>query len=228
MKRKLIITTLMLIATIFIITPKSNAVLNSNGGTPMITQPVNWILPIRQLETLNGGLGLKETIDGNTLLSISGSNNIDVHMQKNTEYGAMAILTVSSYGNPNIVKSNETSTGNKTGVVYGSLSSYNINGGTLYGEAVAARGIKADTTTFGRANLKYINIYGEIKIGDALAETSGWQNSSTRNYRELDDSRSFFRAGHSKSSIFEVYSHFKSHSQGFSNCRAAVVCGEGI
>ena len=51
------------------------------------------------------------------MLDTSEANNLDIHMQKTTEYGAMAILSVSSYGNPNKITSGETTTGNSTGVV---------------------------------------------------------------------------------------------------------------
>ena len=88
---------------LILLMPNSNAVLNSNGSTAHATRPAYWITAIRQLETLGGGMGLTETLNSD-LSSSSGSNNIDVHMEKNTEYGALAILTVSSYGNPNTVQ----------------------------------------------------------------------------------------------------------------------------
>ena len=46
----------------------------------------------------------------------SNNPNLDIHMEKNTEYGAMAILSASAYGNQNVIGDGETTTGNKSGV----------------------------------------------------------------------------------------------------------------
>ena len=74
------------------------------------------MINVRKMEELGGTMGLSETLNDN-LTSSSTSNNIDVHMEKNTEYGALAILSASSYGNPNKVEDGNTTTGNVTGVV---------------------------------------------------------------------------------------------------------------
>lgn len=96
----------------------SHAVLQANGGTKAKYSFAEFILKIRQMESLGGTLGLTETINTTTLLPTSESNNLDIHMEKNTEYGAIAILSVSSYGNPNKINDGQTSTGNKTGIVF--------------------------------------------------------------------------------------------------------------
>ena len=96
----------------------SHAVLQANGGTMVQKNIYNWLIEIRQMESLGGTLGLTETINTTTLLPTSESNNLDIHMEKNTEYGAIAILSASSYGNPNKINDGQTSTGNKTGIVF--------------------------------------------------------------------------------------------------------------
>lgn len=115
-KQKIIITLLMIATALLILMPSSNAALQSNGSTGTTQSLDNWLVNIRKMEALNGGMGLTETIKSD-LTPSTASNNLDVHMEKNTEYGAMAILSASSYGNPNKIASGETTTGNKTGIV---------------------------------------------------------------------------------------------------------------
>ena len=231
--KKLIITLLMVTSILILLMPKSNAVLNSNGSTPLATRPAYWITPIRQLETLGGGMGLTETLNSD-LSSSSGSNNIDIHMEKNTEYGALAILTVSSYGNPNTVTAYGTSTGNETGVVYGALKREGYSGGYNNGEAVASASYDSNDSTraFMTVNQKYVNMYYRIssyddypfKIGDAMQETKGWQNS--KKYTVSTGFSDMFMRG--EGSIFSYDTNSWDHHQVFGTARAAVVCGEGI
>ena len=91
-------------------------------------------------------------------------------MEKNTEYGAMAILSASSYGNPGKIENGQTTTGNETGVV--------IN---LNKEWVAA-GQLLDLSVFTNANGRYKNSYTptySAKVGDAITETKGWHGSTS-------------------------------------------------
>ena len=66
-------------------------------------------------------MGLTETLNG--LNATSASNGIDVHMMLPTEYGAVAILSASGYGNPKKLRDEanaqkRTTTGNSTGVYF--------------------------------------------------------------------------------------------------------------
>ena len=70
----------------------SKAALESNGNTPATKDVGPWLNSIRKMESAGGTLGLSETINDTTLLSTSGSNSLDIHMEKNGEYGIMAIL----------------------------------------------------------------------------------------------------------------------------------------
>ena len=146
-------------------------------------------------------MGLTETIDETTLepnkKDDNGniiSNNLDVHMEKNTEYGALAILSASDYGNPNHIADGDTTTGNATGVVM-----------KINGELVAA-GKVLNATNYKNANEKYKNIYNgvlsrqsgdrknltfvgtyvkasdngsgyDFRRGDAITETEGWHRN---------------------------------------------------
>ena len=118
MKVKNKILTAMVFGTILsglIIPNKANAVLQSNGGTPATRNLNDWLLQIRQMQEIGGTLGRTDTI--NTTNLTSGATDLDIHMEKNTEYGAMAILSASAYGNPNKINDGETTTGNSTGIV---------------------------------------------------------------------------------------------------------------
>ncbi len=118
MKTKTIIIAIISIFVLTLIygTTLSSAALQANGNTPVQKDLGTWMSIIRDMEATGGTLGLSET-KGSGLLSTSDSNNLDCHMEKNSEYGAMAILSASSYGNQNKVASGETTTGNKSGVV---------------------------------------------------------------------------------------------------------------
>ena len=111
-----IVTSLCFGSLIMIGAGDSKAVLQSNGNDGATYNLSDWMLNVRKMEELGGAMGLSETLNSN-LTSSSDSNNIDVHMEKNTEYGALAILSASSYGNPNKINDGETTTGNATGVV---------------------------------------------------------------------------------------------------------------
>lgn len=240
-KQKIIIILLMIIAVLFILMPYSNAALQSNGSAGTTQSLPNWLVNIRKMEALNGGMGLTETI-GEDLTPTTNSNNLDVHMEKNTEYGAMAILSASSYGNPNAIASGETTTGNKTGIV--------IN---LNKEWVAA-GLLNGYAQFVNANQKYKNEYEgtdtskdgymhyfsyTAKVGDAISETQGWHGSNSSvwfcaNRTATGSNEGLLRAY--SGSIFSYYGKSlefggkkeDAHYSQLWHSRAAMVCGKGI
>lgn len=143
------------------------AAIQSNPNTHYIKQyrSIYWISYFRNMEKVGEALGLSETIDGTTLLSTSESNNLDSHMIKSTEFGAIAILSASGYGNPNILKNStmQTTTGNETGV-YITYSTYSTNE-----ENVAAGTLGR---IFGGVDGRYYDEYtttqDSAKVGDAL------------------------------------------------------------
>lgn len=169
MKVKNKILTAMVFSSILsglIIPNKANAALQSNGGTPAKKDLSTWMLQIRQMQELGGTLGRTDSVDTTNLTS--GATDLDIHMEKNTEYGAMAILSASAYGNPNKINDGETTTGNSTGIVM------HINN-----EWVAA-GKLTNLENFTTANERYKNVYNTsyvAKIGDAIVETEGWHGS---------------------------------------------------
>lgn len=173
---KIIFITFCLWLMLFVITPiKAQAALQSNGGTPAVKNIGNWMLQVRNMQSLGGSLGRTDTI--NTTNLTSNATDLDIHMEKNTEYGAMAILSASSYGNPGKIKNGQTTTGNETGVV--------IN---LNKEWVAA-GNTTNVEIFRNANGRYKNLYKLeyfAKAGDAITETKGWHGSDDSEWMNDD------------------------------------------
>ena len=177
MKKKCFIS-IILIFTIFLVfsTNSTNAVFQikpMTSGQGKVDTIGNWILNLRKMEETGGGLGLDDTINTNDLTSnLDTSNNLDIHMQKNTEYGATAILSASAYGNPSPIEDGQTTTGNKSGV-YIFLNSELVSAGTL-----------SVVENYANAHSKYKNIYtSDINaysyVGDASKETSGWHGGAT-------------------------------------------------
>ena len=233
MKVKNKILTAMVFGTILsglIIPNKANAALQSNGGTPVKKYASEWILQIRQMQELGGTLGRTDSVDKTNLTS--NATDLDIHMEKNTEYGAMVILSASAYGNPNKIEDGGTTTGNSTGIVF-----------NLSNERVAAkRNVKTTYMAFDNASPRYINNYSnESKVGDALIETKGWHGST--NYLWFNNDLSGLLRGIKES----VFSYFGGYDNEFLNgvyvpaglnnsgnyetnwsSRAAIVVGTGL
>ena len=143
-----------------------------------------WITIVRNMEKAGEAMGLNETLN-NDLTASSESNNIDVHLVRSTEYGAVAILSVSGYGNPQTLQESEikTTTGNKTGVYFTGTDGELVAGG-LEGTIGKRQG------TFLNANPIYYESYTSsresAKVGDALGDATttnpgcaGWHKASS-------------------------------------------------
>ncbi|MCI8616788.1 MAG: hypothetical protein HFJ60_00750 [Clostridia bacterium] len=177
-KEKFLLSIIGISAICLILNPiKSKAALQANGNTGKTDTINNWLINIRKMEAIGGTLGLAAGINGN--LTDSGeTNNIDIHMQKNTEYGAMAILSASAYGNQKKIADGETTTGNKSGIYI-----------FLNIEWVVAGINNFNVVNFKNAEGKYKNIYTNTyvaKIGDAITETRGWHGSNYSDWNIMD------------------------------------------
>ena len=137
---------------------------NSNTHYKTTNTPDTWMAQIRNMEKSGEAMGLSETLRSD-LTASSDSNGIDVHMMRSTEYGAIAILSASGYGNPQTLQnsSTKTTTGNKTGVYFSGYNWEYVAGG-YYGQI------------FKGVNEKYYDAYyGSIrsaKAGDALGSST--------------------------------------------------------
>ncbi len=175
-KKKFIVALIMLLAIAVLPVGQAQASLQSNPNTQYKSSdqktPTDWIKQIREMETGQGSMGLNETLNGN-LTASSESNNIDVHMMRSTEYGAIAILSASGYGNPQTLQnsSTKTTTGNKTGV-YFSGSNWEFVAGGLSGSAY--NGVdKRYYDAYGTNNsgsYDYDTNKSNAKVGDALGD----------------------------------------------------------
>lgn len=176
--RSFLIVVAILLFGILCMPNSAYATLQSNPSTQYVTQKsgTTWLSEIRKMETTGGAMGLTEQLNSD-LTPKTDSNNIDVHMMKNTEYGAIAILSASGYGNPTTLKAStiKTTTGNKTGVYY------KVEYTTNYRELVAG-GMR--TSDISNVNLRYINIYTSAedrKVGDAV-NMKDWHGSDNSAY----------------------------------------------
>ena len=177
-KKKILLSIIGISTICLILNPiKSKAALQANGNGNSTATINDWLINIRKIEAIGGTLGLAAGINGN--LTDSGeTNNIDIHMQKNTEYGAMAILSASAYGNQKKIADGETTTGNKSGIYI-----------FLNIEWVVAGINNFNVVNFKNAEGKYKNIYTNTyvaKIGDAITETRGWHGSNYSDWNIMD------------------------------------------
>ena len=101
--KKITILIFLAIAIVAFLPTISCASLQSRPETASLvsTTASQFFLLSRQMETSAGPMGLSATIEvvSNKVQETSTSNNIDVHMIKNTEYGTAAMLAASVYGN---------------------------------------------------------------------------------------------------------------------------------
>ena len=220
--KNIIITSMVFGAMVLNGTTSSKAVLQSNGNDGATYNLNDWMVNVRKMEELGGAMGLSETLNSN-LTSSSDSNNIDVHMQKNTEYGALAILSASSYGNPNKVNDGETTTGNVTGVVM------------KFNYEWVANFLTVDLG-FPKRYINEYNYWNYVaRKGDATFETKGWHESQNLfKYTNLFTGTiptGFVRA---TNAIFSYVQSYKTHQSEISHIssqyrsRAVIVQGEGI
>ncbi len=123
-KKRIIVIGMIAITWATISSNQVQAALQANPTThvnPVSKAGASWITEIRQMETVGQTMGLEETLDG--LNATSQSNNIDVHMMLPNEYSAVAILSISGYGNAGKLRDESdiqkrTTTGNATGVYF--------------------------------------------------------------------------------------------------------------
>ena len=206
------------VLTFAILMPFSNvkASLQANPNTQYKKSDAltSWMVNIRNMEKSGEAMGLSETF--NPDYTSTSSNGIDVHMMKSTEYGAIAILSASGYGNPKKLQEStiKTTTGNKTGV-YFSGANYELVAGGGAGNPVSGM------------NARYYDKYGgdisTAKAGDALGNynsanpgCAGWHSASYRNWA---GNEYFIRGSRG------LFSFFYSNNE----CgRGVAVCGAGL
>lgn len=241
MKRaKLILITLVImLATILLSTIEVNATLQANPNThyKKTNTTENWKDLFRNMEKQGEGMGLSETLKSD-LSAESASNNIDVHMVKSTEFGAVAILSASAYGNSQTLPNSDikTTTGNNTGV-YFSGENWEYVAVDFLG------GYKNVFKMFEGVNEKYFNIYSSsnasesAKAGDALGSKTS-SNPGCDQWHKSDyvslGGASYAKTARGGRGLFSAHYYYNSSSTSpsyppqSSYSRGVAVCGEGL
>lgn len=225
--KKILIMVILIVLTMIVLIGESKAALQSNPNThyKKVDNITNWFTNIRNMEKSGEAMGLNETLNTD-LTPSSESNNIDVHFMRSTEYGAIAILSASGYGNPQILQNSaiKTTTGNKTGVYFSGTTWEWVAGGEVDAPA--------------NANERYYDMYNTnktvLKIGDALGKATtssqgcaGWHNA-TNSYLTGRNNRYILRGNGGLFSFGHIHLH-DSHYAITNACgRAVVVNGEGL
>ena len=200
---------------------KASLQANPNTHNKKVDGPTNWMSNIRSMEKSGEAMGLSETLNSD-LTASSDSNGIDVHMMKSTEYGAIAILSASGYGNPQKLQDSteKTTTGNKTGVYFSGANWEWVAGG-LQG------------SIFGGVNSKYYDSYtgaqASAKVGDALG-TSGTTNPGCTEWHSASNP---LWVGSGSAPYFErdnggLFSFYINGDYGSNLARGVAVCGAGL
>ena len=221
-KVKLLALAIMLVTMTLMPIGQVKAALQANPNTQYTKklEPTDWIKEFRQMETAGGAMGLNETLNTD-LTSSSGSNGIDVHMMRTTEYGAIAILSASGYGNPSNDNAITTTTGNETGVILNTNKSWEWTAGGLQGKI------------FSGVNRRYFDTYTDnqssARAGDALGTSktsnpgaAGWHKAAQSSW--VASSYPYFSRGYVGIFSFYITGDYGNTSYG----RGVVVCGAGL
>ena len=218
-KVKLLALAIMLVTMTLMPIGQVKAALQANPNTQYTKQDyaTNWISSFRQMEAAGGAMGLNEKLKGD--LTSESSNGIDVHMMRTTEYGAIAILSASGYGNPSNAQAITSTTGNETGVML-NTNNWEWTAGGLQG------------SIFSGVNSRYFDTYtgnqSSARAGDALGSSTttnpgadGWHQAA-RN-RWVANKYPYFGRGFE--GIFSFGGNYNSDSY---YGRGVVVCGAGF
>ena len=220
-KVKLLALAIILVAMTLIPIGQVKAALQANPNThyTKMATPENWMKGFRQMETAGGAMGLNETLNTD-LTSSSGSNGIDVHMMRTTEYGAIAILSASGYGNPSNAKAITSTTGNETGIILNTTKDWEWTAGGLQGNI------------FKGVNSRYFDTYTDnqssARVGDALGSSTttnpgaaGWHSAFYSSYW-VSSGNPYFERGY-----YGIFSFAGADSVDY-YARGVVVCGAGL
>lgn len=218
---KIIISILIVLFTI-ILTTKTQAnyqsIYQSSTSKYKKERANDWINKIRNMESDGEVMGLTETKQDDTLLTNGSSNNIDVHMAKNTEWGAMAILSASTeYGKQGEGTNRYVYSGSGLKTTTGNVYGIYITSNPVW---TAAGGNDFINNTM---DSRYIDRYDagtkETKPGDALLE---WHEKT---YQTFLNSVTYGYTRGESSGIFTFYPY--SYNSTLS-ARACMVMGQGF
>lgn len=235
MKNKKTITLILAIAMLILFTPRAKAVYQmSPNKESKITSLNEFMYKTRQMEANGGVMGLKEAgtaiKEGGTLLATSASNNIDVHMTKNTEFGACVILSASQkYGKQGTGSDSYIDSETSTGIATTTGNKYGVYqmGRTGNWEWTAGGGKTSYRSGYNYIavpyNARYYNRYDPLteKAGDATTSTEGWKGAGTADF--VRETYAFMRGSDG------AFSFYNNDCVGIGRVgRACAVCGSGF
>lgn len=243
--KKTIAIFLVAILLIFYLTINSHANVQSvsNGNVRGLVDKTSsqFFALIRQMESSTGPMGLNAEIDSSTGAETSQSNGIDVHMIKNTEWGAVTLLMDSDFGakaagtGTSLAEDVRSTTGNATGV-YEMYSGWEFVAGVYENMSSQTYTANLFNAIHDGDNLKpskYVNAYSNPtdvytdysgqKPGDATGETARWKSASIALF--VASVYPVFLRGNSGTFDFAWNSGYYASSYG---SRGAVVCGLGF
>ena len=246
-KTKLLIAILIMLFMLLLLVKPVNANYQTVYGRFDSHYTTDWMSSIRQMETEGQAMGLKDTINETTLES-NGGNNIDIHLAKNTEWGAMAILSAStlygkqpqstdtsylkttryvyddksSTGYPIEDRRLRTTTGNNYGIYFYRYNGLkNVAGVMDSGDETAWYNVIASKyiDKYPADNSKHLSELSIQKPGDALNETYYWHGYASDYIRY--NNYIIIRANET---VFNYVVNSSSNTYAY----ACVVNGEGI
>ena len=239
MRRKFLVSFLLFIFVFFFIATISNAAYQSRPGFTALTNVTasDFFENIRKMETSEGPMGLNATLGED--FSDSSGNGIDVHMIKNTEWGAVAMLASSGYGAGTDSAAGTYSTGsnNYTGV-YG-LGNGNWEYTATLTSTASAASVRTNLEKAYKGNgKKYLDYYTlqnsstntsyssfPHKVGDATVET---MNLFTGTKNLVTAGNPCFIRGNSNNGGILSFNNNNGNANSNYASRAVAVCGSGL
>lgn len=217
--KKLFLSIIVVLAILFM-HKNVYAVGGQASGTSNLFSDVSYFFElIRAMETSTGTLGKSSNINTDTYVDNSG-NGIDCHLEKNTEYGTIALLATSEYGNA--TSNDNVSTGlGSTGVFQMCNGGYEYIASTYSSEKDGTPTTNNYNGALTRADSRYVNKYYGSKhsiTGDGLIEAGGYGNFVSSSNPVFKRAFPSLFASNVQSGIRETYT----------SARAVVVCGSGL
>jgi len=203
-KSKFLIILAILLLISIICSSKADATYQSRPGFSALvsTTASDFFINIRKMETSEGPMGLNADLDSN--YNDTTGNGIDVHMIKNSEWGAVAMLAMSGYGGgaTDAIDTYTTGSSNYTGVYAMGNGNweYTMTFATTDGTTVTSS--NSHQNKLAGINSKYYDLY-YVTTAMSLSD-----NTSFYNYN-YSGAGGDIKINHNGDAIYEMYSILK-------------------
>ena len=242
MKKKILVSFLILMVVTLIVPMFSQAAyqVRPNFNPLVNTTAPDFFYNIRLMETSEGPMGLNMSKDN--IYTGGDGNGIDVHMMKNTEWGAAAMLAISGYGagSQASVNSSGYTTGNYTGI-YGMGN----NGNWEYMSTLVTKdGTTVDTTSsYAKAlvdknisskyydlyDVKNLTSYNQYDAFYARNYSGATDYAGTKNFHgdAIFETISLFTTTYPSGTRYYVYASFPFFLRGYSSSGGVLSSSNG-